>query len=94
MDALAEQYGVSPVSLATLIVTERSGRPDVAGTAIRRAIKSSPNDWHLWLVATRTESKQGLIGAALHSLPGPPRSIRVRRSSLAQFLFRQGKDVP
>jgi tetratricopeptide (TPR) repeat protein len=54
--------------LQLALVSEQAGRLDVAGTAIRRAIARSPDDWHLWLVATRIQTKQGHIAAAQRSL--------------------------
>ena len=54
--------------LQLALVSEQAGRLDVADTAIRRAIAHSPEDWHLWLVATRIQTKQGHIDTARRSL--------------------------
>ena len=54
--------------LQLALVSEQAGRLNTAGAAIHRAIARSPDDWHLWLVATRIETKQGRIGAARRSL--------------------------
>jgi tetratricopeptide (TPR) repeat protein len=54
--------------LQLALVSEQSGRLGLADVAIRRAIARSPDDWNLWLVATRIQTKRGRIAAARHSL--------------------------
>ena len=54
--------------LQLALVAEQAGRLSVADTAIRRAIARAPDDWHLWLVATRVQTKQGRVAAARRSL--------------------------
>lgn len=54
--------------LQLALVSEQSGQLPIAETAIRRAIARAPDNWQLWLVATRIETKRGRIPAARRSL--------------------------
>jgi Flp pilus assembly protein TadD len=63
--------------LQLALVSEQAGRLAVADTAIRRAIARSEDDWHLWLVATRIQTKRGRIAAARASL-GHARDLNPR----------------
>jgi tetratricopeptide (TPR) repeat protein len=49
------------------LVSEQAGQLAVADTAIRRGIARAPDDWQLWLIATRVETKRGHVAAALRS---------------------------
>jgi Flp pilus assembly protein TadD len=50
------------------LVAEQAGQLAVADTAIRHGIARAPDDWRLWLVATRVETKRGHVAAARRSL--------------------------
>ncbi len=82
-----EPWAASPY-LQLALVSEQAGRLAVADTAIRRAIARSRDDWHLWLVATRIETKRGDIPRARRSLR------RARSLNPRSPLFAAGKHVP
>ena len=71
--------------LQLALVAEQAGRLAVADAAIRRAIARAPDDWHLWLVATRVQTKRGHVDAAREkpssgAQPEPPLAA-IRRST-------------
>ena len=55
-----QPWAASPY-LQLALVAEQAGRLAVADAAIRRAIAGS-DDWQLWLVAARVQTKQGHVG--------------------------------
>ena len=66
--AIRLQPWASEPYLQLALVSEQAGRLAVADTAIRRAIARSEDDWQLWLVATRIQTKRGRVAAAVESL--------------------------
>ena len=80
--AIRLQPWASEPYLQLALVSEQAGRLAVADTAIRRAIARSEDDWQLWLVATRIQTKRGRVAAAVESLRHArdlnPRSPSVR----------------
>lgn len=47
------------------LVLERAGSLDGAATAAGEAIRSSPQDWRLWLVRSRVQAKRGNAAASV-----------------------------
>jgi hypothetical protein len=70
-DALAarnlEPWASTPY-LQLALVSEQAGAPRAARVWIDRAIARSPDDWQLWLVAARLDTKLGHIAAARREL--------------------------
>jgi O-Antigen ligase len=62
-----QPWAASPY-LQLALVEEASGQLVSAHRWIERAIDRDPEDWRLWLVAARLETKSGKIGAAERSL--------------------------
>jgi hypothetical protein len=58
----------SPPYLQIALVQEQMGRLRVAHRAIEQALDRSRNDWQLWLVDARLETKLGRLGEARNSL--------------------------
>lgn len=62
-----QPWAASP-ALQLALVTEQEGKLVQASAWIREAIKHDEMDWHLWLISTRIDVKQGEIGTAKRSL--------------------------
>ena len=62
-----QPWAASP-HLQLALVDEQAGRLRPAEAAIHDAIHRAPDDWHLWLVAARIQTKRGEIRAARRSL--------------------------
>jgi len=88
-DALAarniEPWASTPY-LQLALVSEQSGSLRAPRTWIDHAIARSPEDWQLWLVAARIDTKRGKVGMARRELD---RAIELNpRSPLFQNLRR------
>jgi Flp pilus assembly protein TadD len=62
-----QPWAASP-RLQLALVEEQAGRLRAAGAAIGAAVRKSPDDWHVWLVAARIQAKRGELAAARRSL--------------------------
>jgi O-antigen ligase len=68
VDARNLQPWAATPYLQAALVSELQGRLVTASDAIDKATVRAPDDWRLWLVRARIETKRGLIQAAVKSL--------------------------
>jgi Flp pilus assembly protein TadD len=62
-----EPWAATPY-LQLALIYEQAGRLAGANRAIAAATIRDPDDWRLWLVASRLQVKSGAVGAAVRSL--------------------------
>jgi hypothetical protein len=68
LDARDLQPWAATPYLQLALVAERQDRLRTASSAIEEATDRAPQDWRLWLVRARIETKRGMVKAGLQSL--------------------------
>jgi O-antigen ligase len=68
LDARDLQPWAATPYLQLALVAERQGLLRTASTAVGEATDRAPEDWRLWLVRARIETKRGMVKAGVQSL--------------------------